>query len=108
MHDASLYNPGPEAPRSTAFHLLFDLRLLGIITIQGFHPLCQQATVGRRNLRDKIERAKLGGSVLRNGIKASALFKRTLPKTTATRFDNEAVVTCVSEMPQKQRGPTEE
>lgn len=47
------YNPVPGAPRSTSFHLLFDLCLRGIITIQGFHPSGQWATVGRRNLREK-------------------------------------------------------
>lgn len=65
MNDAEVYNPGPGAHGSTAFHLLFDLHLLGIITIQGFHPL-----VGRRNRSEKILQAKLGGSVKHKGIKA--------------------------------------
>lgn len=67
----------PGAHRSTAFHPLFDLRLPGIITIQGFHPSGQWATVGRRNLREKIQRAKLGGPIKHKGIKAFVLFKRT-------------------------------
>lgn len=47
VSDGEDFNPCPGAHRSTAFHPLFDLLLLGIIAIQGFHPSGQWAAVGR-------------------------------------------------------------
>lgn len=84
MHDAPLNNPGPGAPRSTAFHLLFDLRLLGIITIQGFRPVRQQAEAGRRNRREKTRAGKAGRVRAAQRDQSFCAFSKELLKRAAT------------------------
>lgn len=103
MQDAPLCSPGPGAPRSHSFHLLFDLRSLGMITIQGFQPLRRQAAAGRRNPRENAEPAKLGGSARRKGImEASRTSEKSGDPENAACFNQRAALTCGAESPWKQ------
>lgn len=75
MLESTIQALGHTDPRLFIYRLIYAC--LGLSQSKDFTLYGSKATVGRRNLRENLERAKLGGSVRHKGIKASALFKRT-------------------------------